>query len=68
MRRDLSGVFLQCLIKKDTEDQNDPTIGEFYNRLATAYEDPAMKPTHYSLSTDSRSTPLLQAAEVESLA
>ncbi|XP_030469454.2 CSC1-like protein HYP1 isoform X1 [Syzygium oleosum] len=58
----------ECLIKKDSEDQNDPTIGEFYNKLATAYEDPAMRPTQYSLSTDSRSTPLLQAAEVENLA
>ncbi|XP_030547859.1 CSC1-like protein HYP1 isoform X2 [Rhodamnia argentea] len=58
----------ECLIKKDKEDQNDPTIGEFYNRLATAYEDPAMKPTNYLLSTDSCSTPLLRSAEVENLA
>ncbi|KAL3723338.1 hypothetical protein ACJRO7_035514 [Eucalyptus globulus] len=58
----------ECLIKKDRENQNDPTIGEFYNKLATAYEDPAMKPTQHSLSTDSRSTPLLQGAESENLA
>lgn len=54
---------MQCLIKKDKEDQKDPAIQEFYNKLATAYEDPSLKPVHFSGETDSHTSPLLQTAE-----
>lgn len=54
---------LQCLIKKDREDQNDPTIGEFYEKLATAYEDPALGPSRYSRGTETNTSPLLHDIE-----
>ncbi|KAL6287827.1 hypothetical protein ACE6H2_012217 [Prunus campanulata] len=52
---------LECLIKKDREDQNDPTIAVFYNKLSTAYEDPALMPIRHPRSTDDHNSPLLQA-------
>lgn len=51
---------LQCLVKKDKEDQNDPSMDEFFNNLATAYEDPALSPVDYSRNTDRQRAPLLQ--------
>jgi len=39
---------MQCLIKKDREDQNDPNMSEFYDKLASAYNDPALMPIKYS--------------------
>lgn len=54
---------LQCLIEKDREDQNDPTIGEFYEKLATAYEDPALRPGRYSQDTETSTSPLLHNFE-----
>ncbi|XP_021297717.1 CSC1-like protein HYP1 isoform X2 [Herrania umbratica] len=54
----------ECLIKKDREDQNDPTMTEFLEKLATAYQDPALMPVQYSRSADGRSSPLLRAVEV----
>ncbi|QCE12610.1 CSC1-like protein HYP1 [Vigna unguiculata] len=38
----------ECLIKKDREDQNDPNMSEFYDKLASAYNDPALMPIKYS--------------------
>ncbi|ONI19177.1 hypothetical protein PRUPE_3G263100 [Prunus persica] len=52
---------LECLIKKDRQDQNDPTIAVFYNKLSTAYEDPALMPIRHPRSTDDHNSPLLQA-------
>lgn len=37
----------QNLIKKDREDHNDPDMPEFYNRLVTAYKDPALSPVEF---------------------
>ncbi|XP_017975791.1 PREDICTED: CSC1-like protein HYP1 isoform X2 [Theobroma cacao] len=54
----------ECLIKKDREDQNDPTMTEFLEKLATAYQDPALMPVQNSRSADGRSSPLLCAVEV----
>ncbi|KAB2613818.1 CSC1-like protein HYP1 [Pyrus ussuriensis x Pyrus communis] len=51
----------ECLIKKDREDENDPRISAFYEKLSTAYRDPALMPMHHPRSTDGHSTPLLQA-------
>lgn len=55
---------VQCLVKKDREDQNDATMAEFYGKLVTAYQDPALMPVQYSGSSDGRTSPLLHAANV----
>jgi len=52
----------QSLIKKDREDQNDPTLTEFYNNLVDAYKDPALVPIQYSSNNDSLSSPLISSA------
>ncbi|XP_008230810.1 PREDICTED: CSC1-like protein HYP1 isoform X1 [Prunus mume] len=52
---------VECLIKKDREDQNDPTIAVFYDKLSTAYKDPALVPIRHPRSTDDHNSPLLQA-------
>ncbi|KAG9439865.1 hypothetical protein H6P81_020030 [Aristolochia fimbriata] len=49
----------ECLVKRDQQDQNDPTIGDFFNKLVTAYRDPAVEPVKYSNDKDEPSTPLL---------
>lgn len=54
----------ECLVKKDREDQHDPTMADFYGKLVTAYQDPALMPVQYSGSTDGRTSPLLHAANV----
>ncbi|CAK9186148.1 unnamed protein product [Ilex paraguariensis] len=54
----------ESLIKKDREDQNNAGMAEFYNKLVTAYQDPALLPIRYSAIPDSQSAPLLSAAEV----
>ncbi|KAM2587171.1 hypothetical protein TB1_044382 [Malus domestica] len=51
----------ECLIKKDREDENDRRISTFYEKLSTAYRDPALMPMLHPRSTDGHSTPLLQA-------
>lgn len=51
----------ECLVKKDKEDLNDPTITEFYENLVTAYSDPVLS-MQYPVSTDGRNTPLLHSA------
>lgn len=55
---------LQCLIKKDREEHNDPRMGEFLEKLMSAYEDPVLKPTQYSRNADSQTSPLLQSREI----
>ncbi|XP_034206706.1 CSC1-like protein HYP1 isoform X2 [Prunus dulcis] len=52
---------VECLIKKDREDQNDPTIAVFYDKVRTAYKDPALMPKRHPRSTDDHNSPLLQA-------
>ncbi|CAN1794223.1 CSC1-like protein At1g69450 [Linum perenne] len=49
----------EVLVQKDRADFNSGVMSEFYSRLVTAYEDPAMAPVHYSSNTDSLSRPLL---------
>ncbi|XP_030954339.1 CSC1-like protein HYP1 [Quercus lobata] len=51
----------ECLVKKDKEDLNDPTITEFYEKLAIAYKDPALS-MQYPRSTDGHNSPLLHSA------
>lgn len=56
-------LFMQCLVKKDKEDLNDPAMGEFYDELTAAYRDPALEPVQYSRNIgDGHSSPLLRAA------
>ncbi|KAK7340580.1 hypothetical protein VNO77_21287 [Canavalia gladiata] len=54
----------ECLIKKDREDQNDPNMSEFYDKLANAYNDPALRPIKYSGANGSHRVPLLHSSEV----
>lgn len=55
---------IQCLIKKDRYDQSDATMADFYEKLVTAYRDPALVPVQYSGNSNRLSSPLLQTAEV----
>ncbi|KAL6969755.1 hypothetical protein U1Q18_029465 [Sarracenia purpurea var. burkii] len=52
----------ETLIKKDREDHNDATMEEFFDKMATAYQDPALLPIHFS--PNSHSSPLLSSPEV----
>lgn len=54
----------ECLVKKDREDLNDPAIAEFYDKLVTAYRDPALMSMQYPRSTDEHSSPLLHSGEI----
>ncbi|XP_061366002.1 CSC1-like protein HYP1 [Gastrolobium bilobum] len=54
----------ECLIKKDREDQNDPNMSEFYDKLTNAYNDPALMPIKYSGRLGSHRSPLLVSSEV----
>lgn len=47
---------VQCMIKKDRSDE---AMSDFYEKLITAYQDPALKPVHFSGRTDSYNAPLL---------
>ncbi|KAJ7943413.1 CSC1-like protein [Quillaja saponaria] len=51
----------ETLIKKDREDQNDTAMAEFFNKLVTAYQDPAFLPVQFSANTDSLSSPLISS-------
>lgn len=55
---------MQCLIKKDRADQNEHNMSEFYDKLASAYNDPALMPSKYSERSDSHTSPLLHSSEV----
>ncbi|KAL1538737.1 CSC1-like protein HYP1 [Salvia divinorum] len=55
------GFPAECMINKDRLDQNDPTISSFYEKLATAYEDPAMERVRRSEASESSTTPLLSS-------
>ncbi|MCH91582.1 putative membrane protein [Trifolium medium] len=56
------GYSAETLIKKDRENQNDPTMTEFYNNLVDVYKDPALVPIQYSSNTNSLSSPLISSA------
>ncbi|PHU27667.1 CSC1-like protein [Capsicum chinense] len=56
---------VESLLKKDKEEQNDPTIASFHDRLATAYQDPALLHVGYSGNSASITAPLLNTAEVD---
>ncbi|KAB5544537.1 hypothetical protein DKX38_012649 [Salix brachista] len=54
----------EILIKKDREDQNDATMSEFFDKLVTTYQDPALMPIQYCADSDSLNRPLLSSAEM----
>lgn len=56
---------VESLLKKDKEEQNDPTMASFHDRLATAYQDPALLHVGYSGNSASINAPLLSTAEVD---
>ncbi|MCI46072.1 putative membrane protein, partial [Trifolium medium] len=56
-----------CLIKKDRQDQNDPNMSEFYDKLNKAYNDPALMPIKYSGRFSSRRSPLLGSSEPKTI-
>ncbi|KAF2313588.1 hypothetical protein GH714_012292 [Hevea brasiliensis] len=51
----------ECLIKKDKEDQSEPSMAEFYDKLVTAYRDPALMPVQYARNVDRHNSPLLHS-------
>ncbi|KAK2636143.1 hypothetical protein Ddye_030935 [Dipteronia dyeriana] len=54
----------EALIKKDRGDQGDATMGEFFEMLTTAYQDPAMLPVRYSENADNLNEPLISSSEI----
>ncbi|CAI0386936.1 unnamed protein product [Linum tenue] len=51
----------ESIVKKDKEDQNRPNMAEFYDKLVTAYRDPALLPVQYARNSSSLSSPLLNS-------
>ncbi|XP_004491850.1 CSC1-like protein HYP1 isoform X2 [Cicer arietinum] len=49
----------ECLIKKDRDNQNNPNMSEFYDKLTNAYNDPALMPIKYTGRFRSHRSPLL---------
>ncbi|CAI8595239.1 unnamed protein product [Vicia faba] len=54
----------ECLIKKDRADENEYNMSEFYEKMANAYNDPALMPIKYSERYDSQRSPLLHSSQV----
>ncbi|KAJ6707503.1 CSC1-LIKE PROTEIN HYP1 [Salix viminalis] len=54
----------ECLVKQDRKEQNEAGMTEFYDKLVTAYQDPALMPVQYARSTDRDTSPLLHSTEV----
>ncbi|KAL5761707.1 hypothetical protein ACOSP7_017971 [Xanthoceras sorbifolium] len=54
----------EALIKRDRADQNDDTMAEFYDKMAIAYQDPAMLPINFSGNADSLHSPLISSSEI----
>ncbi|KAJ6396372.1 hypothetical protein OIU77_021410 [Salix suchowensis] len=54
----------ECLVKQDRKEQNEAGMTEFYDKLVTAYQDPALMPVQYARNTDRDTSPLLHSTEV----
>ncbi|CAN1163007.1 CSC1-like protein At1g69450, partial [Linum perenne] len=50
----------ESMMKKDKEDLNQHNMNEFYDKLITAYRDPALMPVQYVRDNDRLTSPLLQ--------
>ncbi|KAM0951425.1 putative calcium-dependent channel, 7TM region phosphate [Dioscorea sansibarensis] len=53
----------ETLIKKDREDQNDPSLNEFLDGVVNTYRDPALMPRNHSQDRHERNSPLLFHAD-----
>ncbi|EXC20026.1 Uncharacterized membrane protein [Morus notabilis] len=53
------GYSAESLIKRDRQDESDPAMPEFFEKLVTAYQDPALMPIPYFSDTNSITTPLI---------
>ncbi|KAL2335480.1 hypothetical protein Fmac_016693 [Flemingia macrophylla] len=53
----------ECLINKDRADENEDNMPEFYDKLANAYNDPALMPIKFSERSDTHRSPLLHSSE-----
>ncbi|KAK4346618.1 hypothetical protein RND71_032957 [Anisodus tanguticus] len=62
---DGSNSWMESLLKKDRQEQNDHALANFHDTLATAYQDPALLHVGYSGNTASINAPLLSTAEVD---
>ncbi|KAJ3674318.1 hypothetical protein LUZ60_004934 [Juncus effusus] len=49
---------VEALMKKDREDLNNPNMSEFFQKLVTAYKDPALAPINH-ININERNSPLL---------
>ncbi|XP_057509044.1 CSC1-like protein At1g69450 isoform X2 [Actinidia eriantha] len=49
----------ETLIKKDREDRDVAAMAEFFDKMETSYQDPALLPIQYSINSDSHRSPLL---------
>ncbi|KAG0468548.1 hypothetical protein HPP92_017876 [Vanilla planifolia] len=54
----------ETLIKKDRNDQNDPGMNEFFAKLVTAYDDPALMPIQHQENLNDHNAPLLSSVDV----
>ncbi|KAH7660744.1 Calcium-dependent channel 7TM region putative phosphate domain-containing protein [Dioscorea alata] len=52
----------ETLIKKDREDQNDPSLNEFLDGVVNTYRDPALMPRNHSQDRQEWNSPLLSHA------
>ncbi|PSS13471.1 CSC1-like protein [Actinidia chinensis var. chinensis] len=52
----------ETLIKKDREDRDVAAMAEFFDKMETSYQDPALLPIQYSINSDSHTSPLLYPA------
>ncbi|XP_050373012.1 CSC1-like protein At1g69450 isoform X2 [Argentina anserina] len=52
----------ESLLKKDRQDENDPTMTEFYTKLVGTYQDPALMPINFTANGDRLKSPLLSAS------
>ncbi|CAI9096535.1 OLC1v1032711C4 [Oldenlandia corymbosa var. corymbosa] len=55
----------ETLIEKDRKDLNNASTAEFFNKLSSAYQDPALLPVRYSAAPDEETAPLLSSTETE---
>ncbi|KAH7833337.1 hypothetical protein Vadar_005251 [Vaccinium darrowii] len=53
----------ESLIKKDREDHDEDAMAEFFEKMTTAYRDPALLPVQYSINSISYNAPLLSSGD-----
>ncbi|KAM7268622.1 hypothetical protein ACFE04_010788 [Oxalis oulophora] len=59
------GYPTECMVKRDKEDENDPDMSEFFEKLVKAYQDPVMTRIRSSDNSDNNlNSPLLHSLNV----